>query len=125
VAGFTDLIPQAQPALADGGCFAEATAGATWEWTFSGAVDSANNPVDFTGITGTCVVTDGASTVVTLTVTGTVGGFTVSKAKASTTALNDGEDRRQCSWSLYFDDGTERLWVWNSDNSVLVIKAGS
>ncbi len=122
MSGFNDLVAKAQPALAGGGCNASGTEGRTWEWTFSDIVDNSGTPVDMnTGITGTCKVFDGSSTVITLTYTGGTGTFTISATKAATANLAGTKDRRKCRWGLSLDNGTKSIEVWAPSSSAFLI----
>lgn len=112
----------AQPALAGGGCEAEATEGQTWKWTFTDIVDSAGTAVDLsTGVTGTCKVYEGASTLITLVYAGGTGTFTVSATAANTAGLAGTKARRNCRWGLELVKSTESVMVWAPANSAFDI----
>lgn len=123
MAGFTDLVDQSQPALYGGGLSGAATEGRTWRWQFTDALDLAGDPIDFTGITGTCKVTagSGGSEIITLGFTGAAdGSFTIGADEADTVDLYAGGTQgkaRLCAWSLVLTDGTDSVQVWGPSNS--------
>lgn len=128
MAGFTDLIGKAQPALVGGGCRAAATEGATWRWTFTGVEDNDGNPINLTGATGTCTIYADGLSLTTLTFTGASGGFTLSATAANTAGLAgsaaaDGKPR-VCSWSLTLTSGSETIVVWSAVRSPFYIFQG-
>lgn len=130
MAGFADLVKQAQPALIGGGFHVDATAGRTWEWRCFDIEDDAGDPINFASITGTCKVVDsrGGSDVVTLTFTGGLGEFTVSATAAATASLFTGgnnENGRKCWWYLTLSDGTRSVQAWLVDNSTFSIRRGA
>lgn len=129
MAGFTDLVLAAQPAILSDGCQARATEGMTWKWTISGFNDAAGTPVDLSAVTGTCTLyaaKTGGATVTTLTVTGTSGGtITLYKDEAATVGLAAGADSkgtRLCYWSLTLSNGTDTVCVWNPTTSKFIIE---
>ena len=121
MAGFSDLVTQAQPAIFGGGVSASATAGRTWLWRFVDVNDTAGTPINLAAITGTCKVLTGVggTVVATLTFTGGTGEFTVGLDEASTVGLYAGVDGRPyaCWWSLVLDNGTDEVQVWGLSKS--------
>lgn len=130
MAGFADLVSQAQPALFGGGFNVAATAGRTWKWRLYDINDSAGDPINLTAVTGTFTVVNsrGGSTVLALTFTGGIGEFTVSATKAATAGLfSGGNDQtgRKCYWYGTLDDGTNSVQTWLVDNSEFTIRRGA
>lgn len=109
-----DLVAQSQPAYFGGGVAASATAGATWLWRFEDVVDNNGDPINLTTVTGTCqIIGDADALVTTVTFTGAVGSFTLSKDEAATAALTPGRYR----WRFTLNDGTDTVQVWGDDHS--------
>lgn len=124
MAGFTDLVPQAQPALFGAGVSAQATEGRTWLWKFIELTDLTGTAIDLTGATATCAVLDRATgaTVLALDFTiGAAGTFTIGKDEASTVALVTGDTARSCLWSLIVVKGGDSVQFWGL-NSTFQIK---
>lgn len=122
MAGFTDLVDQAQPALLGAGVSASATEGRTWRWQFLDVNDLAGDPIDLTGVTGVCKVLSavGGSDVIELDFDGAAdGSFTIGADEADTAGLyeGDGKRARTCAWTLVLTDGTDSVQVWNPMNS--------
>lgn len=126
MAGFDDLIPKAQPAIVDEGTEgAGGTEGADWSWTITGFVDSANTAINLSsGLTASCVIYDGATTVATLTVTGAAdGSITISHPAASTAGLAGSLLVRRCRWACSLTKGGKTVQLWTPDKSAFVIKS--
>lgn len=129
MAGFTDLVAQAQPALIGQGCAASGTAGRTWSWRFTDLVDNDGDPIDLSAITGTAAVVTapGGSDVVELTFDGGIGEFTIGADEGDTAGTFSGADYqrgRSCYWYLTLDDGTDSVQAWLVDNSPFQIRKG-
>lgn len=124
-----NLVPYAQPALEGDGCEASGSDGASWKWIFSDITDSTGALVDFTTVTGTCTVLTaaGGTTVVTVTFTGAVGGFTLSVDESLTVGLSSGATQaaRRCVWRLSMTDGTDIVQGWGPLNSYFLIYPGA
>ena len=125
MAGFTDLVDQAQPAIFGNGVSARVTEGQTWRFRFEDIVDNAGTTIDLSsGITGTCKIYEDATEVATLTVTCGDGYCEVSATKAATANLaNSVADGRKCRWKCELDNGTESVTVWGQAKSTLTIFA--
>lgn len=128
MAGFTDLVDQAQPALLGGGVSASATEGRTWRWQFLDVNDLAGDPIDLAAVTGTCkVLTEaGGTEVIALTFTGAAdGSFTLGADEAATAGLHTGTaaKARVCTWSLVLTSGGDSVQIWGPANSRFSIVA--
>lgn len=124
MSGFADLAEKAQPSL--GKYPAKATAGATWEFPAAGPdfYDADDEPVDFTGTTGTCVLVDTDGTqLATFDYEGRVGEVMVSLDEAVTATLASGPERR-CRWSLTIRDTAsgDTVQVWARSESPFIIR---
>lgn len=125
MAGFSDLVAAAQPALFGGGCDASATEGRSWRWAFS-VLDNSGAAVDLsTGYTFDCRVltaVDG-TTVVTPTVTGGVGTLTISVAPTNSAAKAAGAANRRCFWTLTITETatSSQVQVWGPTNSRFMV----
>lgn len=119
MAGFNDLIPQAQPALAGGGCEAEATEGKDWEFPFEEIEDNNGDPIDMSaGVTAVAKVWVGPTMLVALDYTGTTDGtFKLTAPASATGGLANGKDMRQCRWSLEVIKGGKKVQMWSAYNS--------
>lgn len=121
MAGFSDLVTQAQPAIFGGGVSASATAGRTWLWRFVDVNDTAGDPIDLSAVTGTCKVLTGVggSVVATLDFDGGTGEFTVGLDETDTVGLYAGAGGKPyaCWWSLVLDDSTDEVQVWGVSKS--------
>lgn len=119
MAGFADLVLLAQPALLK--VRGEATVGRTWRFEFEGVVDEDDAPVDLSAVTLTALVVDAktSATVLALTATGTLGGFTLSATQSATSAVPPG----RYEWSLVATSGSESIQVWGSDASPFTVRA--
>lgn len=119
MAGFNDLIPQAQPALAGDGCEAEATEGKDWEFPFEDIVDQVGDVIDMSaGATAVCKVWVGTTLLIELEYTGTTEGtFKLTADAADTANLANGKDKRQCRWSLEVTKGDKKVQFWSAYNS--------
>jgi hypothetical protein len=131
VAGFADLVRQAQPALYAGGVTASATAGRTWRFDFTDVTDAAGDAIDLSAVTGTCEVLDtpgAASPVVAFTFDGNADGtFSLTVDETDTDGLYSGSDNkgRMCYWNFVMTDGTDSVQVWDARNSKFVIQRGA
>lgn len=125
MSGFADLVPQAQPAIFGGGVEGAGAEGRSWEFNFGDVRDGAGAAIDLSAVTGTCTVYDEAgATLTTLTFTGAVGSFKLSKAKAATVGLAGSAPAtgRKCSWGMVLDNGTLSVQVWLPRNSGFTIQ---
>lgn len=121
MSGFADLVASANPALVGGGCNITVTEGRDLSCVFN-AVDDANDPVDLTDATGSCLVLDeGGNTVAELTFTGTTTGCTISATAAELTALANSLPSRSCYWKLSITLGGQTLQAWSGKNSHFTI----
>lgn len=123
MAGFTDLLIQSQPAYYAAGCVGSGTEGATWQWTFVGVQDNTGADVDLSAATGSCTILTavGGTAVTTLTFSGGLATFTVSKTAAGTAGLASALARRECVWSLAITSGSNVWQVWGPTNSPFTI----
>lgn len=121
MAGFTDLVAQAQPALYGKGVTASATAGATWLWSFVEVTDSAGDPINLSAVTGVCEVVniDTDAVVTTITFTGAAdGSFTLSKDESLTAAVAVGKYR----WRLSLNNATDTVQAWGGNLSKFTVE---
>lgn len=121
--GFTDLVAQAQPALAV--VHARATEGRSWRFVFE-VTDDTDTAVDLSGVTGTCTVwdSDTDAEVTTLAVSGTVGGEIIAtKAPGASAGLaGSGDSSKRCRWGLVLVSATaEQCQVWGPTDSTFII----
>jgi hypothetical protein len=125
MAGFSDLVPQAQPALFGGGVSWMVTEGRTWEIAFTDVLDTADDPINLaSGVTGTCTLWDATSgaVVVSLDFTGASGSFTLSKDETDTVGLAaDKQDGRRCRWGFHMATASDSVQVWGPSNSTVTI----
>lgn len=121
MAGFTDLVQQAQPALVE--VNGRATEGRTWRWEFGGVVDSTGANIDLSGVTGVCAVLDTVSgtQIIALTFTGGLGSFVIGATQAATAGLAPGVKARNCVWGLVLTSGGESVQVWSPAASKFII----
>lgn len=123
MAGFSDLVLRAQPAM--NAVAASPTQGATWLWRFDLPKDDAGNLIDIsTGATGVCKIVDGVlgSEILELTFVGGNGFFTVGKDEASTTGLVDEGEIAQYRWYCHVTKGGDRVQMWSSVDSPFHIR---
>lgn len=118
MAGFADLVQQAQPALVGGGVHVEGTAGADWEWEFEGVVDNNGDDIDLSTATGACVISNNGADVATLTFTGGDGSFTVGLAATATADLN----ADSYTWSLVVTLSGTSVQFWGRSGSRFVVR---
>lgn len=100
MAGFTDLVLRAQPALVS--VEASATEGRSWRFEFADVTDTGGTPVDLSTAVGVCAIltaVDG-TTVASPAFVGGVGTFTLTLDEADTVDLAAGSTRRMCVWGL-------------------------
>lgn len=122
MAGFTDLVLQATPALLRANV--SVAEGATWRREFGDIRDSAGALIDMTSTTGTCTVyTEDGQVVTTLTYTGSNGKITLSKDESATVGLANGLKVRRCMWSLEVTNSTDDVLFWSSTDSQFLITA--
>lgn len=118
----SSLVSQAQPALFGNGVTAAGTAGATWLWQFVDLNDTAGDPIDLTGVTGTCKIVDKddhTTVITTLDFDGNSDGtFSVGKDEDATAPLTPGT---YCWW-LTLDDTTDVIQVWGGSASKFSIR---
>jgi hypothetical protein len=125
MAGFTDLVLQAQPSLVHK-CIASATEGRSWRWEITGFVDSLGADVDLTSATCLCVVQDKVDgvNVVALTATGSPGKVTITAIPSLTAGLVPaGQRDRDCVWSLTLTLAGSQVQVWGPTHSPFKIEA--
>ena len=124
MAGFADLLLQAQPALVDK-CLASATEGRSWRWEITGFVDTLGADIDLTAATCTCIIQDKVDgvTVLTLTATGSSGKVTITATAAQTANLANGKPERDCVWSLALTLSSSQVQVWGPVHSRFKIEA--
>jgi hypothetical protein len=124
MAGFTDLVLQAQPSLVHR-CIASATEGRSWRWEITGFADTLGADVDLTSATCTCVVQDkvDGTTVATLSATGSSGKVTITAAPSLTAGLAAGQRDRDCVWSLVVTLAGSQVQVWGPTHSQFKIEA--
>lgn len=123
------LVLQAQPRLVD--FDAQVTAGATWRFELTGALDPAGEPIDFSdvSITWECKVFDKDTEVAEFTVTGGSDGSILLEVDEADTEGTDagstsGDNGRRCTWYLVGDDGTDRVQFWGPADSLFIISKG-
>lgn len=125
MAGFHDLVGQAQPAIYGGGFSGGGTEGRSWEWRFIDVNDNAGDPIDLTAVTGSCVLVTavGGTQVLALTFTGGSGEFTVSADEAATAGLYTGTGKQALAvvWAMTLDNGVDSVQVWGPINSRFLI----
>lgn len=116
---FTDLVPQAQPALRRAP--AAGTAGATWRWRIT-LTDYDGDSIDLTDLTASCVIVDNAGTViVTPTVTLGDGELVIEVDEAITATLAPNRTTQHLRWALTVTDGTDTVQFWATEGSPFVI----
>lgn len=119
----SSIVSQAQPALFGNGVSAAGTAGATWLWQFVDLNDTAGDPIDLTGVTGTCKIvsqSDHSTVVATLDFTGNADGtFSVGLDEADTAALTPGS----YDWWMTLDDATDVVQLWGGSSRFTVKEA--
>lgn len=130
MAGFADLVTQAQPALLGQGCAGSASAGRTWSWRFTDILDNAGDPIDLSAVTADCeiVTAAGGGTILALDFDGGTGEFTISADETDTDGLfvdGDNSRGRICAWYLTITNGTDSVQVWMVDNSPFSIRRGA
>ena len=123
------LILQAQPALT-GGYDEDVVDGRTWEFKLDDVIDASGDPLDYTHLTATCVVSThpGGPEVTRFVCTwSTVDGrtrLTLFLSDDDTAGLALGRRNRPCAWDLSFtDQDGDSISVWTAYDSTLTIHA--
>lgn len=124
MAGFADLLLQAQPSLVEK-CLASASEGRSWRWEITGFVDTLGAPVDLSSATCTCIIQDKVDgvTVLALTAVGSSGQVTITATPAQTANLANGKRERDCVWSLTLTLAGSQVQVWGPVQSRFKIEA--
>jgi len=120
MAGFTDLVPKAQPYICS--ITSASTVGTTWRHVFTGVEDDNGDPIDLTEVTAACDVLDAPAgqVLASFAFTGGIGEFTLELDSAA--SINLATDALvQACWRLTLTSGTDVVRFWGPTSSPFML----